>query len=91
LTERLEVFLKGRVQGVGFRWYTLQQAQRCGVKGTVCNLADGSVRIVAEGGREALERLLHWASHGPPHAMVQTTDVRWAEARGEFIDFQVTG
>lgn len=91
LTERLEVILKGRVQGVGFRWYTLQQAQRCGVRGTVRNLSDGSVHIVAEGDREELEHLLHWASSGPPHAIVHTTDVRWAEAQGEFVDFLITG
>jgi len=88
---RLEVFLKGRVQGVGFRWHTLHQAQQCGVTGSVRNLSDGSVHIVAEGDREALERLLHWATTGPPHASVQTTDVQWSEAQGEFADFLITG
>ena len=58
---RLELRIRGRVQGVAFRWYAREQAQQLGVTGTVRNLPDGSVRIVAEGKREALEALLIWA------------------------------
>jgi len=91
VVERLEVRVAGRVQGVAFRWYTVQQAVAIGVTGSVRNLPDGSVLIVAEGEREALERLLDWARSGPPHALVDHTEVRWGTAQGEFSDFTVLG
>lgn len=91
MAARVEIRVRGRVQGVAFRWHTLQQAQQLGVTGFVRNLTDGSVRIVAEGGRETLEALLLWAGYGPPHAVVTTTDVQWSPATGEFEDFLVTG
>jgi len=91
LAERLEILVFGRVQGVGFRWHTLQQAQRCGVTGTVRNLPDGSVHIVAEGDRAALDILLNWATAGPPHARVDHTEIRWTKPQGEFADFLITG
>src|SRR5687767_5619960 len=64
----------GRVQGVGFRWFVRQQARRWGVRGTVRNLADGSVEITAAGTPESLEGLLGSVRRGPPGADV--TDVR---------------
>ncbi|MFH1842574.1 MAG: acylphosphatase [bacterium] len=91
MSVRLEIRVRGRVQGVAYRWHTLQQAQRLGVTGTVRNRPDGSVRIVAEGNREALEALLIWARQGPPHALVSDTEVVWSEARGEFAEFDVRG
>ncbi len=91
MAERLEVRVAGRVQGVAFRWYTVRQAVAIGVTGCVRNLPDGSVLIVAEGEREALERLLVWARSGPPHARVDHAEVRWGAAQGEFSDFTVLG
>jgi acylphosphatase len=91
LTKRVEVQVFGRVQGVGFRWYTVQQAQRLGLTGSVRNLPDGSVRIVAEGEKNKLDAFVSWLGHGPPHAHVASTEVQWFEARQEFDDFLVTG
>jgi acylphosphatase len=91
LATRLEILVQGRVQGVAFRWYAREQAQQLGVTGTVRNLPDGSVRIVAEGKREALEALLIWARQGPPHAFVRSADARWSAAQGDFTDFLITG
>ena len=64
----------GRVQGVGFRWFVRQQARRWGVRGTVQNLPDGSVEIIAAGTTETLEGLKASVRRGPPGAEV--TDVR---------------
>jgi acylphosphatase len=89
--ERLEMNVHGFVQGVGFRWHTRQRAQRLGVTGSVRNAPDGSVRIVAEGEREALEALLFWTRQGPPHATVTSVQARWSEATGEFAGFGVGG
>ncbi|HEX7117257.1 MAG TPA: acylphosphatase [Longimicrobiales bacterium] len=60
----------GRVQGVGFRWWTRAQAEALGLRGTVRNCADGSVEVVAGGAADALERLRSALAHGPPGARV---------------------
>ena len=60
----------GRVQGVGFRWYTHDVAAREGIHGWVRNLADGSVEVVAEGDRESVDRLETSIRRGPAQARV---------------------
>ena len=60
----------GRVQGVGFRWWTQQQAKRLGLRGYVRNLADGSVEVQASGSRESLEHFRALLKRGPAGAQV---------------------
>src|SRR5437588_13055871 len=55
---RLTVFVHGRVQGVGFRWWTRSRALELGLTGYAANQADGRVLVVAQGPREAGEKLL---------------------------------
>ncbi len=88
---RLEVTVAGRVQGVGFRWFTVRQALALGLVGWVRNLPDGRVRVVAEGPRDAAEALLAWLNRGPDRARVDHCDPRWLAPTGEFDDFNVTG
>lgn len=73
------LFIDGRVQGVFFRASTQNKAQSLGVQGWVRNLADGRVEVMAWGEAEAVERLVQWCHHGPPHARV--TDVRVEDAQ----------
>ncbi|MEX2608851.1 MAG: acylphosphatase [Gemmatimonadota bacterium] len=70
--ERFEV--RGRVQGVGFRYWTLRTARSLGVRGTVRNRPDGAVEVTAAGERQALLALRDALAEGPPGAHV--TDVR---------------
>lgn len=65
----IEVY--GRVQGVGFRYYTERKAKELGIHGYVKNRPDGSVKIEAEGKEQALEAFLHWCHLGPSWAKVQ--------------------
>ena len=65
----------GRVQGVGFRWYTHDVAAREGVHGWVRNLADGSVEVVAEGDRESVDRLEAAIRRGPSQARVAEVEI----------------
>lgn len=61
----------GRVQGVGFRWFTREEARELGLSGRVRNLPDGSVEVVAVGNRAALESLRERLREGPPGGRVQ--------------------
>jgi acylphosphatase len=67
----------GRVQGVFFRGSTVEEARNLRLAGTVRNLPDGCVEVVATGPRECLERLIDWCRRGPPSARVEAVDVRW--------------
>ena len=86
---RLEAVVRGRVQGVGYRYFVLDEAARLDLRGWVANEFDGSVRCVAEGPRPALERLLASLRAGPPMARVESVTVTWSTATGEFADFGV--
>lgn len=77
----MTAFVKGQVQGVGFRWWTRARALELGLTGTATNLADGRVEVVAEGPREACEQLLALLRGGP--GRVEYVSERWAEPRGE--------
>ncbi len=69
IAKRIRVY--GRVQGVGFRWYTAREANRLGVGGWVRNRRDGSVEIHAEGEESAVLALQEWAGSGPSSARVE--------------------
>lgn len=61
----------GRVQGVGFRWWTQKEATRLGLVGVVRNMDDGTVEVMAEGSADALQRLETSLRRGPPLSMVE--------------------
>jgi len=82
----LHLKIRGIVQGVGYRWAMAQAAQRLGVAGWVRNRRDGSVEAMAAGPREAVERLVDWARHGPPAAAV--SDVEVLPGEGRFDGFE---
>ncbi len=87
--DRLEALVAGRVQGVNFRFYTQRQAEQLGLTGYALNCDDGSVEVVAEGERAALEQLLAWLHQGPPSARVDRVSPRWKAATGGFAHFEV--
>ena len=87
--KRLQLHITGVVQGVAFRYYTLDEATRLGLTGWVRNNRDGSVEVVAEGPRPALEELAAWCDHGPPSAQVLRAERRWSNATGEFQRFSI--
>jgi acylphosphatase len=66
----LHLAIRGRVQGVGFRYAMVQEAVRLGVKGWVRNRRDGSVEAVVQGDAAAVEALRAWSQRGPPDAGV---------------------
>lgn len=70
----LLVRVHGRVQGVGYRAWTVHEAKRLGLRGTVRNEADGSVSAVIAGTRSAVDRMLERFHNGPPGAAVTSVE-----------------
>jgi acylphosphatase len=89
--ERLHGVVHGDVQGVGFRYFLMREAQRLRLRGWVRNRDDGTVEFVAEGSRADLERLKQAAEHGPRMARVERVDGRWSAATGNLDGFDLTG
>ena len=66
-----QFFVFGRVQGVGFRFFTVQQAGKLGLKGTVSNRIDGSVEVIAQGTEDQISLMRAWLLDGPKTATVE--------------------
>ena len=66
----LHVVVRGRVQGVGFRWFVREQGRRLGVRGWVRNRPDGGVEVSADGDQATLDRFRARLREGPPGAVV---------------------
>jgi acylphosphatase len=86
---RLEASVRGRVQGVGFRYYVVSHAERLGLTGWVSNEQDGSLRCVAEGPRPDLERLLDALRDGPASAIVEYVAEEWLPYTGHWGSFGI--
>ena len=81
--------IRGRVQGVAFRYHARDTASGLGVTGWVRNLPDGDVELVAEGARASLETLAGWLEHGPSMARVTGVDISWQEATSKYTSFRI--
>ena len=85
--ERAEIYISGRVQGVGFRRFARDAAARFGVDCNPINLRDGRVLVIAEGKHEAIELLINELRKGPTFAAVDNVDVIFTEASGNVNDY----
>ena len=72
----VRITVQGRVQGVGYRWFALENAKRLGVTGWATNDTDGSVVVEARGPAEEIDAFVAALREGPPHARV--TEIRTA-------------
>jgi acylphosphatase len=88
---RMEVVYSGRVQGVGFRWTVKSLVPGFEVNGTVCNLADGRVELVAEGTREELNAFQQAIMDSGLGRLIREAKVSWHEATGGFRGFEIIG
>lgn len=85
--QRVTVFVRGQVQGVGFRWWTRAMALDLGLAGHARNMMDGRVEVVAEGPRGALDSLLFRLAESPsthrrPGRVVTVSAPQWGAVRG---------
>ncbi len=88
-TEELHAVINGYVQGVGFRYFVVHQAQSLGLRGYVRNLWNDDVEVVAQGPRPALERLLALLYRGPSAAEVHQVQTTWQQPAEHFSGFHV--
>lgn len=88
---RLHALITGMVQGVGFRYFVLQQAQELGLAGWVRNRWDGRVEVTAEGPHDTLNQLLLRLRRGPISARVDDVQYEFSDSQGEFKQFGVLG
>ncbi|MBF2067970.1 MAG: acylphosphatase [Calothrix sp. C42_A2020_038] len=76
------VLVSGRVQGVGYRYATVETATQLGLNGWVRNLPDKRVEAVFEGERAIVEQMIRWCHEGPPAALVETVKVEYIPPEG---------
>jgi len=79
---RAHVIVFGKVQGVGYRYATVDTASQLGLSGWVRNLPDSRVEAVFEGSREVVEEMIRWCYQGPPAAMVKDVVVKYEQLEG---------
>lgn len=89
-TVRTHVWVKGRVQGVGFRAHVEYSARKIGgLTGWVRNVGDDTVEVIAEGERAKVERLIEAIKQGPRSSHVNECKVEWETPTAEFTSFGV--
>ena len=87
--EELRAYVYGRVQGVGFRYFVVQKAHMLALRGYARNDSDGSVEVLAQGPRPALEQLLLFLRQGPIAAQVRDARVTWGMPTEHLSGFHV--
>lgn len=86
----VEINLTGTVQGVGFRYFCLTQANNLNLNGWVKNLPNGSVLSHAEGSKDAIDRYCELLKKGPSHSVVAQVDINFVSYSGQFDSFEIT-
>ena len=81
--------IAGDVQGVGYRFFAMRAAARHQVKGTVKNLPDGKVEVIAEGDRDAMDEFKQDLATGPIFAIVSSLDEIDLPVTGRYVEFRI--
>ncbi len=81
--------VSGRVQGVGYRYYALRNAEYLGLTGYVRNHSGGSVELRIEGEKEVIERFKEILKQGPRFSSVESVDLKFDEYQAKYNDFSV--
>lgn len=87
--KQIECIITGRVQLVMFRDFAQRKARKLGIVGTVENLPDDSVKVVAQGSEENLAKFISYLKKGPILAKVEDVSVNWSEVKESFEDFKI--
>jgi acylphosphatase len=87
--QELHAYIHGWVQGVGYRYFVVNTALTLGLRGYTRNQSDGSVEVLAQGTRSALERLLTLLQKGPSAAEVSEVHTHWGQPTEHLSGFHV--
>lgn len=87
--KRGEIIANGLVQGVGFRYFIIKNAESLGLKGYTKNLYSGEVLTVVEGSKVNIDELYKRIKVGPSHASVKNCKINWGESKNEFTHFEI--
>lgn len=86
----ITIIVSGRVQGVGFRFFTYQEARKLNLAGYVKNLDDGKVEIVACGSQIQINKLIDWIKMGGPNsANIENYEIQYTNRCQNFTTFNV--
>ncbi len=88
MKKAVRLYIEGTVQGVFFRKFIKENAERYNVKGFVRNLEDGRVEVFAEGGIENVNKLIELCKQGPKHSQIENVDIREEKFQG-FKEFKL--
>ncbi len=88
-TKRFRAVAVGRVQGVGFRYFAQREAVRLKLVGTVRNLANGNVEVVAQGPSDVLNEFLNKLREGPPLGWVEHVAIDWLPPEAALTTFSI--
>ena len=85
----VRLIIRGNVQGVGFRYFVWKQAVRLSILGTVKNMSNGSVYVLATGKTEDLMELIRICNEGPSGSIVDSIDINWEQTGPDFHKFEI--
>ncbi|MFA5061169.1 MAG: acylphosphatase [Candidatus Pacearchaeota archaeon] len=83
------MIIQGTVQGVFFRQFVKDNADKMGLRGFVRNLPEGNVEIIVEGEGETIERFLNIMKKGPEHAQIRNVIIEERKWSGDFNEFKI--
>jgi acylphosphatase len=86
---RATIIVKGVIQGVGYRFFTVERANRFNIRGYVKNLANSNVEVVAEGDEGAIKGFVEELRIGPTSAHVTGVEVEWSDSEFGFSNFDI--
>lgn len=85
----LHAIVKGKVQGVGFRWTVVDHAEKFSLTGSVCNCSDGTVKVIAQGSKENLEAFLVLLQQDPGYAKILSIATQYRTPDRTFEKFTI--
>lgn len=90
MNKQINIFIYGKVQGVGYRYSAKEKAEDLGLAGWVTNKPDGSVEILAQGDEKKLVKLLKWSRHGSTSSRVEKVEYEMQEIGNPLDSFNYT-
>ena len=81
--------ITGKVQGVGFRYFVLRQAQELGINGWVSNKSNGDVEALAQGDKEDLDQFIAKVKQGPAFSRVDDVSLNWGNEAEQYFGFKI--